>query len=206
MRELLGVVAGVIAAFLCLRLSRSYVLAIQSGLEIPKALWLELLVIGGATGKSIGEDLTERSALLAVVASLLIIQTPVDLLTQRLARLPTLLALLAAVVIRTFSVIVDGTTSAWKVQLIVTAVWILIMTGFQRLSPRSLGWGDVLLSAPLALAVSSIHLSSVAVWMLFASSSAAVHGLVAQWKSGKRYVPFGPHLLGAAWIVLVMSV
>ncbi len=205
MRELLSAVAGVAVAFLCLRLSRSYVLAIRSGLEIPKALWLALLVIGGATGMVIGEDLTERSALLAVVASLLIVQTPVDLLTRRLARLPTLLALLAAVVVRTFNVIVDGRTSARMAQVIVTVVLILILTGFQRLSPRSLGWGDILLSAPLAFAVSSIHLSSVAVWMFVASSSAAVHGLVARWRVGNRHIPFGPHLLFAAWLVLVFS-
>ena len=196
---------GVVVAFLCLRWSRSYILAIQDGLEIPKALWLALLVIGGATGIVVGEDLTERTALLAVVASLLAVQTPVDLLTQRLARLPTLLALLAAVVVSTFDVIVDGTTSAWLVQVTVTAVLILILTGFHRLSPRSLGWGDILLSAPLALAVSSIRLSSVAVWMLVSSSSAAVHGLVVRWRVGNRNLPFGPHLIAAAWLVLVFS-
>ncbi|NDI16292.1 MAG: hypothetical protein EBY88_08600, partial [Actinobacteria bacterium] len=91
-------------------------------------------------------------------------------------------------------------------QFAATAALLAILTVFYRLSPQSLGWGDVLLVAPLSIAVTSVRSSLIIIWMLTASSSAALHGLVLWRRSGSRHAPFGPHLLGAAWLVLVLSV
>ena len=75
-----------------------------------------------------------------------------------------------------------------------------------KVSPSSLGWGDVLLVVPLALAVGYVALDRVAVWQLLASVTGALHALVARRLRGTRSIPFGPHLLLAAWLVLLASV
>ena len=91
-------------------------------------------------------------------------------------------------------------------QITVTLLLVSALTLIYWISPRSLGWGDVLLSAPLAVAVSSVNVPSLAIWLLIASCLASIHGVVLRVRCGKRYVPFGPHLLGAAWAVLMVSV
>ena len=75
-----------------------------------------------------------------------------------------------------------------------------------RLSPRSLGWGDVLLVAPLGLALGYVAADRVAVWQLLASTTGAIHALMLRRLRGVRTIPFGPHLLVAAWLVLLASV
>ena len=73
-------------------------------------------------------------------------------------------------------------------------------------SPGSLGWGDVLLVAPLTLAVATVSPSRVVPWLLAASCMAAAHGLVMRVRRGERFVAFGPHLLAAAWLMQVVGV
>jgi prepilin signal peptidase PulO-like enzyme (type II secretory pathway) len=95
-----------------------------------------------------------------------------------------------------------GAAVAAAVAIAVVAVYALL----HRWSPSSLGWGDVLLVVPLALAVGYVALDRVAVWQLLASATGALHALVARRLRGTGSIPFGPHLLVAAWLVLFASV
>ncbi|NDC48684.1 MAG: hypothetical protein EBZ61_06350 [Micrococcales bacterium] len=206
MGALLGTFVGVVLALLSLRWSRAYLVTIQSGITISPWLSFGLIMVGGTTSALIWASFSVTSALLGIVTCLLIVQTPLDLLVRRLARWPTLLALLAVSVIRILEAASDARLREVITQFAATAALLAILTVFYRLSPQSLGWGDVLLVAPLSIAVTSVRSSLIIIWMLTASSSAALHGLVLWRRSGSRHAPFGPHLLGAAWLVLVLSV
>jgi hypothetical protein len=74
------------------------------------------------------------------------------------------------------------------------------------LSPQSLGLGDALLVLPLALALAAVNPSRVVAWQVLASCSALVHVVIVRVKHGASAIPFGPHLLGTAWSVLMVSV
>jgi prepilin signal peptidase PulO-like enzyme (type II secretory pathway) len=202
----LGALLGSATSVACLWWSRAYVSAIQGVSRVPRSLTLVLVLVGTITGAMVGADRVSSPVALVVVTCLLVVQVPIDFLAQRLARMPTLVALLALFVSRLIEVVTSHGLRDVAAQLSTTMLLLVALGVMHWMSPQSLGWGDVLLAAPLAFAVSSTRLSAVAMWMFLASAMAAVHGLVAQWKSGKRYVPFGPYLLGAAWIVLVVSV
>lgn len=72
-------------------------------------------------------------------------------------------------------------------------------------SPRSLGWGDVMLVAPLTLALAYVAVEHVLWWQLLAATSGGVHGVWMRVRSGSSHVPFGPHLLIGACILLALS-
>jgi leader peptidase (prepilin peptidase)/N-methyltransferase len=88
----------------------------------------------------------------------------------------------------------------------IAALVVAVYGLLHRLSPRSLGWGDVLLVAPLGLALGYVAADRVAAWQLLASTTGAIHALVLQRLRGVSTIPFGPHLLVAAWLVLLVSV
>jgi len=56
------------------------------------------------------------------------------------------------------------------------------------------------------LSVALVSANSVVVWQLLASGSGAVHAIAGRLSAGNRTIPFGPHLLFGAWLVLVVSV
>ena len=168
---------------------------------------LSLIAIGCLVGWFfVASDGSLVSSRLAVVTCLLIVQVPLDLLARRLARSPTLLALSALVAIQIVDALEDGKSRYFLSQVTATLLVVSALTLMFWISPRSLGLGDVLLAAPLAVAVSSVSVPSLAIWLLIASCSASIHGVVLRVFAGNRYVPFGPHLLGAAWSVLMVSV
>jgi len=205
MSGLLGAVVGIAFAVLCLQWSWSYMVEIQIEPETPRVLWLVLMVVGCVTGAVMGVNLTANSLSLGIVTSLLIVQTPLDLFSHRLARVPTMLATVALIKARNFEVIAESRSKDLLVQSTVIALLLFELVVIHRWAPQSFGWGDILLVAPLATAVTSSKISSLAIWLFIASSSASFHGVMLRCKSGKRYIPFGPHLLGAAWLVLVFS-
>ena len=144
-------------------------------------------------------------ALIVVVTVLMMVQVPLDLRKHRLSRAATSRATIAVALI----VAID----AWVAQALLTAVLsvmvVLAMAGvyalMHRVSPRSLGWGDVLLVVPLTLAIAYVSVERVLWWQLVAASTGAVHAVWVRVRRGGRHIPFGPHLLGAAWLVLVFS-
>lgn len=164
-------------------------------------------IVGGVTGWMLHQSnsVVDRS-LLVVVSLLLLAQGPLDLQTRRLSRPVTVGGFIAAVGI----VAVDTFSSAALSHTLLTVLMCLaVVAGFgvlHRLSATSLGLGDVLLVAPLSLAVPHVSPQNTLVWLLVASVSGAIHGALSLMTQRSHMIPFGPHLLGAAWIVLVLSV
>ena len=164
-------------------------------------------ILGGIAGWILHQSnsVVDRS-LLVVVSLLLLAQGPLDLQTRRLSRPVTAGGFVAAVGI----VALDAfSSSALSHALLTMLMCIAAVAGFgvlHRLSATSLGLGDVLLVAPLSLAVSHVSPQNTLVWLLVASVSGAIHGAFSLMTRRSYMIPFGPHLLGAAWIVLVLSV
>jgi prepilin signal peptidase PulO-like enzyme (type II secretory pathway) len=148
---------------------------------------------------------TERG-LLVVVSFLLLVQGPLDLLTSRLLRPLTSGGFIATVVI----VLVDAVVMVTLRRALVAALLCaLVMAAFgvlHRVSSKSLGFGDVLLVGPLSLAIGYVSPSNTPLWLLAASVSGALHGVMSRVIRKSITIPFGPHLLGAAWLTLVLSV
>jgi prepilin signal peptidase PulO-like enzyme (type II secretory pathway) len=103
-------------------------------------------------------------------------------------------------------VIGNGAVESGGVAFGIAAVVVAVYALLHRLSPRSLGWGDVLLVAPLGIALGYVAADRVVVWQLLASTTGAIHALVLRRLRGASGIPFGPHLLFAAWLVLLVSV
>jgi predicted MFS family arabinose efflux permease len=131
--------------------------------------------------------------LLAAVSSLTVLQAPLDLLTRRLSRPVTLVALVGIVAV----LLLDGTISrrfddallAGAATTGVTCVYVLV----HRAMPSALGWGDV------------ASLEYVVMWQLAASAGAAVHGVMSRLVGAGSTIAFGPHLLLWAWLVVVLT-
>lgn len=191
-------------------------LLIMNELSLQRRLPLWMYVVGtftgGITGWSIHRSSQEvDSALLVIVTLLFLVQAPIDLMTHRLIRPLTYLCIAITMSVVVVDVLVAG--SPWGEALrdvasavVVTLIVVGAYTVLHRLSPRSLGWGDVLLVVPLSLAVGYVHLASVAVWQLIASLTAAAYALTVRGRSGSAFIAFGPHLLFAAWLVLLVSI
>jgi prepilin signal peptidase PulO-like enzyme (type II secretory pathway) len=129
-----------------------------------------------------------------------------DVRTRHLSRRATVIAVALVGVVIAVDVIGDGAVQSGGVAFCVAAVVVAVYALLHRLSPRSLGWGDVLLVAPLGLALGYVAADRVVVWQLLASTTGAIHALVLRRLRGASGIPFGPHLLFAAWLVLLVSV
>ena len=176
--------------------------------ELLRRWWWLAAIVGSVTAFAGARAETMVGAVLAVVvAGLLIVQTPLDVRTRHLSRWATVIAVALVSVVIAIDVVggdvgVRSAGAAVSVAAVIVAVYALL----HRLSPRSLGWGDVLLVAPLGLALGYVAADRVAVWQLLASSTGAVHALVLRRVRGASGIPFGPHLLVSAWLVLLASV
>jgi leader peptidase (prepilin peptidase)/N-methyltransferase len=162
-------------------------------------------VVVGVVSLARNENETASSTvLIAIVTALMLVQAPLDLTTRRLYRSVTLVASVATLLVVVVAARDDISSAlvAFGAAVAVAAVYMVL----HKVSPSSLGWGDVLLVVPLALAVCYVALDRVAVWQLLASVTGALHALVARRLRGTRSIPFGPHLLLAAWLVLLASV
>ena len=170
-------------------------------------MWWLAAVVGSVTALvGLRAETFAGAALTVVVAGLLIVQTPMDLRTRHLSRWATVIAVALVGAVIAVDVIGDGVVRSGVVALGVAVVVVAVYALLHRLSPRSLGWGDVLLVAPLALALGYVAADRVLVWQLLASTTGAIHALVLRRMRGASTIPFGPHLLVAAWLVLLVSV
>ena len=148
----------------------------------------------------------DQAATLAVVSVLACIQIPMDMRRGLLSRRATLLAIVAMVVVISAAAIINRELTQAVLYGVVTALVASVYGLLHRLSPRSLGWGDVLLVIPLTLAVAYVALERMLWWQLVAATTGAVHAVWVRVRSGSSHVPFGPHLLVAAWLTLVLSI
>jgi prepilin signal peptidase PulO-like enzyme (type II secretory pathway) len=164
-------------------------------------------VVGGGTGWIVSRMSDGSTATLLVVLTLLfLVQGPIDFLTMRLSRPVTAFAFIAAAAIVTIDAHITNSwpnaAAAWLIAAAVVAFFGIL----HRYTPKSLGFGDVLLVAPLALAVGYVVPQNIALWLLLASALAALHGGARRIRRSAPMIPFGPHLLGAGWLILVMNV
>ena len=174
-------------------------------------MWWLVAVVGSVTAfVGLRAETIAGAALTAVVAGLLIVQTPMDVRTRHLSRRATMVAVALVSLVIAVDVIGDGVGQsggvAFGVAFGVAAVVVAVYALLHRLSPRSLGWGDVLLVAPLGLALGYVAADRVVVWQLLASTTGAIHALALRRIRGASGIPFGPHLLFVAWLVLLVSV
>jgi len=202
---LVGALAGVVALIASQRLVTR--VALDTGVAPARFPWWAYVgaAIVGAVSFARNENETASStALVAIVTALMLVQAPLDLATRRLYRSVTLVASAATLLVVGVAARDDISSAlvALGAAVAVAAVYVVL----HKVSPSSLGWGDVLLVVPLALAVGYVALDRVAVWQLLASVTGALHALVARRLRGTRSIPFGPHLLIAAWLVLLASV
>lgn len=176
--------------------------------ELIRHWWWLAAVVGSLTALSGSRAETMAGAVLAVVvAGLLIAQTPLDVRTRHLSRRATVIAVAVVSVVIVVDVVGgDVGLRAAGVAVGVAAMVVAVYALLHRLSPRSLGWGDVLLVAPLAVALGYVVADRLVVWQLLASTTGVIHALVLRQLRGVRTIPFGPHLLVAAWLVLLASV
>ena len=170
-------------------------------------MWWLVAVVGSVTAfVGLRAETIAGAALTVVVAGLLIVQTPMDLRIRHLSRRATMVAVALVSVVIAVDVIGDGVGQSGGVAFGIAAVVVAVYALLHRLSPRSLGWGDVLLVAPLGIALGYVAADRVVVWQLLASTTGAIHALVLRRLRGASGIPFGPHLLFAAWLVLLVSV
>jgi len=145
-------------------------------------------------------------ALVAVVTVLMMVQVPLDLHKHRLSRRATTWTAVAVAIVVAVDAWASGALAPAAVGVMSAVVVVGVYWLLHRVSPRSLGWGDVLLVAPLTLALAYVDVEHVLWWQLMAATTGAVHAVWVRIRSGRGHVPFGPHLLVSAWLMLVTSV
>lgn len=202
---LVGALAGVVALIASQRLVTR--VARDVGVVPARFPWwayVGAVVVGAVSLARNENETTSSTAFIAIVTALMLVQAPLDLVTRRLYRSVTLVASAATLLVVVVAARDDISSAlvALGAAVAVAAVYVVL----HKVSPSSLGWGDVLLVVPLAHAVGYVALDRVAVWQLLASVTGALHALVARRLRGTRSIPFGPHLLLTAWLVLLASV
>ena len=164
-------------------------------------------ICGGITAYAGSRVESLRDALLLwFVMALALFQSPLDAISRRLSRPVTLTCLGAVAIVVTDDSLTGESRDAMWISLLVALLVGITYSLLTFLSPQSLGLGDALLVLPLALALAAVNPSRVAAWQILASCSALVHVVVGRAKHRASAIPFGPHLLGAAWVVLMASV
>jgi len=198
---LAGVVALVASQRLVTRVARDVSVA---PVRFPCWAYVGAVVVGAVSLARNENETASSTALIAIVTALMLVQAPLDLATRRLYRSVTRVASAATLLVVVVAARDDISSAliALGAAVAVAAVYVVL----HKVSPSSLGWGDVLLVVPLALAVGYVALDRVAVWQLLASATGALHALAARRLRGTRSIPFGPHLLLATWLVLLASV
>ncbi len=143
---------------------------------------------------------------LGIISALVVVQVPFDIRYRRLSRRATLLALIGAGVVVILESSYNQTFSSLILACVVTLLVASVYGLLHIVSAQALGFGDVLLVIPLSMLLAYQGLAPVVVWQVVATSSAMTHALIVRWRYGVKSIPFGPHLLISAWLVLVFSV
>lgn len=174
----------------------------------PSPIWgyFVAALIGVVTGWRAGSGEADRDIVsLFVVASLLVIQAPLDASTHRLSRPVTMVALACVLVSGVVDGLLNQRINGALLGIAMASGVCVIYALIHAISPRSVGCGDVLLVLPLALALAPQGLDAVLIWQLSASMTGSLHAVSFRLTNGVRSIPFGPHLLAGAWVVLVFS-
>ena len=143
--------------------------------------------------------------LLGTVSALSIVQIPIEVKSRLLSRSDTLMTLFVVL-----SALAIGSICRDDIFILVRplSAMAVVVGAFALVhitSPNSLGLGDVILAAPLTSAVAFLGVTQVPQWLLIASISGSLHGIVLKFRTGKSQLPFGPHMLGSACLVLLLN-
>ena len=195
---------GALVSLLCLSLSRRIGERIRIGWKVSRPIYIVLVIVGVVTGLLIGEGGLHCVLSLVGVTVLLVIQTPIDLAFRRLAREPTLIVSVSFVILQVTKAVAEKSWGELLVPLSVAFCTTGIVATLHRLAKASVGFGDVLLTFPLALSLASVSFQVMPWWMLIASLTGSIHALLVRRRS--KLIPFGPHLLFGAWLMLLISV
>lgn len=165
-----------------------------------------LIVVSFVTGWMLWGTEAGSVATVVIAWVLLVVQGVLDVATRRLSRPVTVVALLCTLGLIAFRATNEG---GWTVVVDVALVGIVVVVVFWILhwsSRESLGLGDVLLVAPLSLLLGSVNPRLVMFWLVLSSMTGAIHASLVRRLRGEKGIPFGPHLLFGAWLLLMISV
>jgi len=197
-------VAIPVFAVTCVQYSQRVISSIDRSQRIPCGVKLFVCTAIGVTAVVTAVHPDIDKAVLILVTLLLATQSPIDLMTRRLARLPTSLVTIGITVLQGNEArLTSWSTSFWQ-PLLGTMAAVIPALILRNLGRAWLGWGDVLLMVPLSFAISTVSIGHLPWWLLIASVSGAVHGALVR-VHGQTSIPFGPHLLFAAWFVFLLS-
>lgn len=198
----------VTSAVIVLGAKRS-LLRVSPGKTAPRFTAYSLSIIGVVSGIQVLERSVADATILIGVSSLLISQVTIDITAHRLMRFPTVVCTVVVCVALWYRELsgapiehsLDDVVYLTACSLFVPAIFGL----FSLRRPQDLGRGDVLIAFPLSMAVASVSAWLLPWWLLAASTSGSVHGAVVKCR-GERTIPFGPHLLIWAWLLLVVGI
>lgn len=142
---------------------------------------------------------------LFIVVILSVIQVPLDLRSHLLSRRATLVSMVAIALLIGMHSLLSGRDDRAVIAVVLSVLVVCTYGLLHKVSDGALGQGDVLLVAPLGLAIAYVDKSALISWQLFATLSASVHAIVLKVKSGNSSIPFGPHLLIASLVILIGS-
>jgi leader peptidase (prepilin peptidase)/N-methyltransferase len=140
--------------------------------------------------------------LLSIVTLLSCIQVPLDLRERHLSRGATLLGLAAVGLVCIIDASVNDSAGRFAVAIILSSVTSGLYWFLHWRSPSSMGLGDVLLVLPLSMAVAYVAAGQLLLWQLAAAMSGGIHATYVRLTNGDRSIPYGPHLLIAAWLTI----
>lgn len=205
LRLIIGLLLGLAGVILCIEWAKKVISQIDSGRSVPRTATAFVIVVGSLSGLVISNSPGVESWNLLVTSLLLAVQTPIDLATHRLARWPTLVSYLCLVLIQ---VVMHSDHDWWSrfwLPVCIAGATTFALATLHVTARSQLGFGDVLLSLPLGLAVALADLRHLLWWLLLSTATGAAHGLISH-KNGAHSLPFGPHLLFSAWLVLFINV
>lgn len=142
--------------------------------------------------------------LIVLVSVLGLIQIPMDIRLGLLSRRATLGILVAVLAVTSVDTLIQSDPSGHLANsILATGVVTVVYLVTHRASPKLLGFGDVLLVAPLSLSVAYSGWEAVLPWQFVAASTAAVHGILARVRHGRQTVAYGPHLIVTALVFIL---
>ena len=193
----LGGAAGVGIRLLLGRLRRGVVL--RRGVAELAAAFVTGIGAGVAWGDA-------TLALVLLTGLLLVALGAVDIVHHRLPDAITLTALpLAAVAVALTALLTPGSGSSVSAIVAAAVLW-AVFNAIARVSPRSMGRGDVKLMPTLGLLMGYVSPVAVLAGLLVAFGAGSVVALIGLATRKLRLasaIPLGPYLLFGCWVVLL---
>ncbi|MTD17310.1 prepilin peptidase [Nakamurella sp. YIM 132087] len=167
--------------------------------------------VGGAAVTAVGVAVcwgTPQLGAVLLLGWLGVLLVPVDLRHHRLPDAITLPAIaVSAAVVGLTAWWAPGSGDIGRAALTAVVVW-AIFAATARISPRSMGWGDVKLVPSIGLLAGylSVQTAVLAVALSFVTAAVvAIAGIAAGRWTAKDALPFGPFLLLGGWLAVLLA-